>query len=389
MRSVPRVSGFARTILVAHTHLRFRGSSCRLLNTRENHRDMFRAIYTILSMFAALAMATPAGADAVTQVSPHHRYMYASLLIKEDTQSVRLGAKALINDGAVSVEFADMAAKILTEYAAGARPLIDIDTVRWLIRVIANSHSQRYQHVLQPFVGRRGRLGADATAAISGLTHAGETFKNTDVDFAAIQSQLDLLRIQSKKVEEAKLSDARDGVCLSEAAARLGYPDEILVVERPRHVTHGAVVALQDVMFEYSQTGVIEFARSASDWCAVTISLWEPSFGSMGDAMHSYFVRGFLSNNATFLRNAARRGYQIKLTDERQLDIAAFRLRRDMKTNDPTLQDALKWVSHLLRLSRNQRYFELMQVLSNEGATKDLRKHGVEGMAELAPASGS
>lgn len=46
-------------------------------------------------------------------------------------------------------------------------------------------------------------------------------------------------------------------------------------------------------------------------------------------------------------------------------------------------------VSHLLRLSRNPRYFELMQVLRTEGGTKDLRKHGVEAMEELAPASGS
>lgn len=350
---------------------------------------MSRTIAATLLFIVTLWIAAFARSAPLTQISPHHRYMYAWLLTNSDTQSVRIGAKALLNDGAVTTEFADIAAKILTEHGAGARPSVDIDTVRWLVRVLSASHSQRYVQVLEPLAHEPGRLGADASAALSALTEVAVAFAADDVDLPAIRLQLDSLRVESKQAGRAALAETRDGMCLSEAADRLGYPDEILVVERPRGVTHGAVVALQDVMFEYAETGIIEFARNTSDWCAVTVSVWEPSFGPMGDSLRSYFVRGFLSNNATFLRLATRRGYQVKLSDEKQLDIAAFRLRRDMKTSDPALQDAMEWISHLLRLSRNPRYFELMRVLRTEGGTKDLRKHGVEGMEELAPAPAS
>lgn len=325
-------------------------------------------------------------AEPLAQTTPQHRYVYTWLLTDSEAQSVRIGARALLNDGAVTPEYADIAAKILVERGATAISTLDIDTARWLIRVLAASHSQRYAQVLKSLANRPGRVGPEATTALTALTDAAETaFNAEDIDLPSIRSRLVATRDASKRVGTADFAATPVGVCLSDATERLGYPDAVVVVERPRGITHGAVVELQDVMFEYADVGVVEFARGANDWCAVTVSRWEQSFGPMGDAMRSYFVRGFLSDNAPFLRAATRRGYQVKLSDEKQLDIAAFRLRRDMKTGDPALQDALEWVSHLLRLSRNPRYLELMQVLQSEGATKDLRKHGLEGTRELSP----
>src|SRR5687768_5940965 len=109
------------------------------------------------------------------------------LLTNSDTQSIRVGARALLNDGAVTTEFSDIAAKILTEHAAGMRPSIDVDTVRWLVRVLGASHSQRYLQVLQPLAQQPGRLGADASAALAALTDVGVAFSGHDVNLPAIR----------------------------------------------------------------------------------------------------------------------------------------------------------------------------------------------------------
>jgi hypothetical protein len=326
-----------------------------------------------------------ARADDIAGLSKYRKYTYAWLLTADDNGRVKLGAKGLEHDGNAEIELADLAAKVLWEYDKGIRRL-DPDTAAWLARALGATHSKRYLALLKELAATNpGKIAKYAASSLTALSKSGETFDPEVVQLDQIRSSL-RADAQDELPGDGSLFDFQSGVWIEDVFAKLGYPTDVGMAVRTRKVPHIGRISVTNLLLGYAGKGSIEFEYGNGDWYAVTVmphSAPQTAADANQSGELSDLMQGLLSTNPMVFRTTARRAYSAAFFDEPLLEVAAWRLYSDMKTEDDALVEGLAYICKLLGNSGNSRYYALLSQVKENAGHRKLRKYAQSALLNI------
>lgn len=313
--------------------------------------------------------------------------IYARLLLSENTDEIKLGAKALHNDLLANTMLWDLAAYQLSVIANKAGNAETEDTAAWLIKAIGQSQQAQYRIILEQLnnAEQNRKLTRYLTQAINKLEKTTQpSFDVTTFDINAVQAAL-LADADKAEATQTGFDSIQPGTELTAVLDVLGQPDGVGQYIRQFNRPFVGRQTFQNLRLSYLNLGSMEFNYEHDSWRLRTKAVQAATDISVVDQQYQDLLSRLLSNDRVQVVTAAKEAISLRLSDTEALDQIGQHIWNERATKDRHQADALAWLSKVLAASGNGRYKLLLATLGEHGANAKIVKYALNG-AEKLPA---
>lgn len=328
------------------------------------------------------------GVNAATPVSVSGReYTETMLLLSDKDFDVRLAAKSLNRKNTKNEVIFDVLAEIAWSACSGKRKM-NPDTLAWLAKSIGNTLDGRYASLVDDCLTKLTEKApikyfTEAKTALAGSTTT-NPFVGGKLDLDKFRD--DLVKNRKKNPPETMIrtlfEELKAEQPLNDVYAKLGAPEKIKGINVPRGKVgfmHVKVKMSDDrIVLGYPGLGELTFGYDTTDgnWLLVNAKSsgnlqWlerEGRFATKMDVVSNGDARDLRQLTTTLLK-------QKNSLDTAILDRVADRIYHSQTETDGHMADVLAHMSKLLRNSKNGKYKQLLQDVSEKAAHATLRKH--------------
>ncbi|WP_341502697.1 HEAT repeat domain-containing protein [Gallaecimonas sp. GXIMD4217] len=311
--------------------------------------------------------------------------VYELLLLSQERNDIKLGAKALNHEPGQPRQTWDLAAAVFASLGEHDREE-DSDTRAWLAKALGRSGQPRYLPVLVRALQKteHGNIKKHVKRAIRQLKKGDlsqEAFEARSVDIQgrrdSLNRQLTPLRASSSSFDSI-VSDAS----LAEVLQTLGLPNGAQDAMEVKFRPFIGNQRFQQLQINYVGIGTLRFRYDNNRWRLLEKMSQVDVDLAVSDGLKVMASR-LMGRNADEVRNVAKEMYRQQLFDEGLLDLVGQRIWMDLDAKDKLTADAMAWLCKVLGHSGNGRYKQFLEKVAAQSSNRKITRYAANAAQNL------
>ncbi len=316
--------------------------------------------------------------------------IYARLLLSDNVQEVKLGAKVLHHDLLANPLLWDLAAYKLWSgiNQPNGKGEEGEDTVAWLIKAIGQSQQAKYRTTLKNLRAtvQNPKLTRYLDEAIKKIAEtAVPQFEPAHFDISIAFAGVAAV-VNEVVPEQSNFDHIQPETELDSVLATLGQPDGVGQYIRNFNRSFIGRQTFQNLRISYFNLGSMEFRYDKNRWLLrVKFSQANADIAAVAQ-QHQDLLSRLLSGDRVQINAAAQEAIAMRLSDTEVLDQVSQYIWQERATTDRHISDAIAWLCKVLAASGNGRYQQFLQTLGDNGANKKIAKYALISARQLTSA---
>lgn len=314
--------------------------------------------------------------------------LYARMLVSEDAETIKTGAKSIYKDSLVDEELFDLTAEILHEnFADEGLRASRTDLIAWLAKVLGQSGNARYKSTITILVDsgdkKLMKYGQNALVQLRKGASASE--------FVVSDGVLNQMKKKYRQALAPSTSDKKSFLTinvddsLTAIIERVGMPDELW--SQDGHTVHARHfrATFSGLVLAYNNFGLVYLHHSQGSWLVSAVSNVYMLMGKDVDDDTLNVATSILGNGwketMLLLNTKAASGKQY---DERVYDIATERLYRSMDSQAAFEIKMFTYLAKFIGVGGNPKYINALEDIAKNSDSRHIRKHAKKAAKALS-----